>query len=140
MIIRESRIHCLARQLLIFDVGTLLYPVIGIKQHAVQSVTGTVNGLVNPTHVQRSITWTGFNMPLKISKGNSIMARSQPLDFLYGVALGHEADHARVYEMRKTGATVRLIEQHVDGHGGVNNHDYGSFRRLYGALRLTFSY
>ncbi len=80
MIIRESRIYCLVRQLLIFDVGTLVYPVIGIKQHAAQSVTSTVNGLVNPTYtydsvgnlteektgatVQRSITWTGFNIQL----------------------------------------------------------------------------
>jgi RHS repeat-associated protein len=76
----------------------------------VKSVTGTVNGLVNPTYtydsvgnlldektgttVQRSITWTGFNMPLKISKGAST------IDFLY------DADHARVKETRMTGATV----------------------------------
>ena len=92
------------------DVGTLVYPVTGIKQHAVQSVTGTVNGLVNPTYtydtvgnlldektgttIQRSITWTGFNMPLKISAGSST------IDFLY------DADHARVKETRMTGATV----------------------------------
>jgi RHS repeat-associated protein len=76
----------------------------------VKSVTGTVNGLVNPTYtydsvgnlteektgttVQRSITWTGFNMPLKISKGTST------IDFVY------DADHARVKETRMTGATV----------------------------------
>jgi RHS repeat-associated protein len=73
------------------------------------SVTGTVNGLVNPTYtydsvgnlteektgttIQREITWTGFNMPLKITKGVST------IEFLY------DADNARVYEARKTGAT-----------------------------------
>lgn len=59
------------------DVGALVYPVTGVRRHAVQSVTGTVNGLVNPTYeydtvgnllrektgttIQREITWTGFN-------------------------------------------------------------------------------
>jgi RHS repeat-associated protein len=92
------------------DVGTLVYPLsYEVKHHAVKSVTGTVNGLVNPTYtydsvgnlteektgttVQRSITWTGFNMPLKITKGVST------IEFLY------DADHARVYEARKTGVT-----------------------------------
>jgi RHS repeat-associated protein len=92
------------------DVGTLVYPLsYEVKHHAVKSVTGTVNGLVNPTYtydsvgnlteektgttIQRSITWTGFNMPLKITKGVST------IEFLY------DADHARVYEARKTGVT-----------------------------------
>ena len=90
------------------DVGTLVYPVTGVQRHAVQSVTGTVNGLVNPTYeydtvgnllrektgttILREITWTGFNMPSRIAKGSST------IDFVY------DADHARVYEARKTGA------------------------------------
>ena len=91
------------------DVGALVYPATGVRRHAVQSVTGTVNGLVNPTYeydtvgnllrektgatLQREITWTGFNMPSRIAKGSST------IDFVY------DADHARVYEARKTGAT-----------------------------------
>ncbi len=69
-----------------------------------------MNGLVNPTYeydtvgnllrektgttIQREITWTGFNMPSRITKGSST------IDFLY------DADHARIKETRSTGATV----------------------------------
>ena len=93
------------------DVGTLVYPLsYEVRNHAVKSVTGTVNGLVNPTYeydsvgnllrektgttIQREITWTGFNMPSRITKGSST------IDFLY------DADHARIKETRSTGATV----------------------------------
>ena len=65
------------------DVGTYSYPASGassVQPHAVSSITGTVNGVVNPTFTYdangnmtagdgRSVTWTSFNMPLTVTEG-----------------------------------------------------------------------
>ena len=63
------------------DVGTYTYSGSGAGPHAVTGITGTVNGVTNPTFTYdgngnmtsgagRSITWTSFNMASSIVDGS----------------------------------------------------------------------
>ncbi|MBU6297683.1 MAG: VCBS repeat-containing protein, partial [Alphaproteobacteria bacterium] len=67
-------------------VGTYSYPAAGqARPHAVSSITGTVNGVVNPTYTYdangnmtagagRTISWTSFNMVAQITQGTTTVA------------------------------------------------------------------
>lgn len=86
------------------DVGTYAYPASGatsVRPHALSSVTGTVNGVVNPTYgydangnitstAGRSVTWTSFN---KVSSITAINGSKTTV-----VALQYDAENERVKE------------------------------------------
>ncbi len=77
-------------------VGTYSYPAAGqARPHAVSSITGTVNGVVNPTYTYdadgnmtagagRTVTWTSFNMVAQITQGTTT------------VAFAYDSDHHRI--------------------------------------------
>ena len=70
------------------DVGTYSYPASGsssVQPHAVSGITGTVNGVVNPTFTYdadgnmtagdgRTMTWTSFNMAAPVTEGTTSSA------------------------------------------------------------------
>jgi RHS repeat-associated protein len=70
------------------DVGTYSYPASGsssVQPHAVSGITGTVNGVVNPTFTYdadgnmtagdgRTMTWTSFNMAATVTEGTTSSA------------------------------------------------------------------
>jgi RHS repeat-associated protein len=82
------------------DVGTYSYPTSGsgsVQPHAVSSITGTVNGVTNPTFTYdangnmtagdgRAITYTSYNMPATVTEGTTTSA------FVYSTA------HARMQQ------------------------------------------
>ncbi len=82
------------------DVGTYTYPASGPTSslvHAVSSITGTVNGVVNPTFTYdlngnmltgagRTVTYTSYNMPATVTEGTTTSA------FVYSTA------HARMQQ------------------------------------------
>jgi RHS repeat-associated protein len=88
------------------DVGTYTYPTSGSgsgRPHAVSSIAGTVNGVVNPTFTYdangnmtagdgRTVTYTSFNMAASVSEGTTT------LGFLY------DSEHRR-YEQCIGGCT-----------------------------------
>jgi RHS repeat-associated protein len=92
------------------DIGALAYPASGgasVRPHAVSSVTGTVEGVVNPTYTYdangnmktalngaRTFTWFSFNMVQGISYNNSLTT------FTY------DADHNRIREVNDSGTTL----------------------------------
>jgi RHS repeat-associated protein len=88
------------------DVGTYTYPTSGsgsVRPHAVSSIAGTVNGVVNPTFTYdangnmtagdgRTVTYTSFNMAASVSEGTTT------LGFVY------DSEHRR-YEQCLGGCT-----------------------------------
>jgi RHS repeat-associated protein len=88
------------------DVGTYTYPASGsgsVRPHAVSSIAGTVNGVVDPTFTYdangnmtagdgRTVTYTSFNMAASVSEGTTT------LGFLY------DSEHRR-YEQCLGGCT-----------------------------------
>jgi len=98
------------------DVGAYTYNASGagsIRPHAVASITGTVNGVVNPTFTYdangnmlsgagRTITWTSFNMPSQIVKGAMTSA------FWYN------PEHERIKEQQADGSVVVTLSPRYD--------------------------
>lgn len=90
------------------DVGTYSYPATGsARPHAVSSITGTVNGVTNPSFTYdndgnmtggagRSFTWKSYDMAATIIEGTST------LTFTYG------ADHSRIKMASATDTTLYL--------------------------------
>jgi RHS repeat-associated protein len=97
------------------DTGTYAYPTPGTAQpHAVSSITGTVNGVVNPHYsynangnltctstganctgtVAETVTPTSFNMAGSIALGSST------------VALTYDSEHNRIVQARTVGGTT----------------------------------
>jgi RHS repeat-associated protein len=118
-------------------VGTYAYPAAGAaRPHAVASVSGTVNGVVNPryrydgngnmeTDGARRFTWTSFNMPATLTKdaqGGSPGAGTST--FLYG------PEHQRVRQTWEDAAskvsTIYLselqFEKEINTQTGVTNY------------------
>ena len=127
-------------------VGTYHYPSPGAAlPHAVASVTGTVNGAVNPHYgydangnmvcefvgtscggsgvVRESATWTAFNMAAQITQGTS------------SVNLTYDSEHARILQHRQFASTVEdtaylndpatgAMEEHVVLAGTTTWRDY----------------
>lgn len=98
------------------DVGTYAYPASGatsVRPHALSSVAGTVNGVLNPSYAYdangnitstagRSVTWTSFN------KVNTITATSGSNTTV--VALQYDAENERVKEtVTKNGTLQKTI-------------------------------
>ncbi|HEX6705225.1 MAG TPA: Ig-like domain-containing protein [Albitalea sp.] len=108
-------------------VGTYAYNASGaasVRPHAVSGVTGTVNGVVNPsygydnngnmlTDGTRSFTWTSFNMPVTLTKTAQTGSPGAGTGtFAYG------PEHHRVkqtwVDSGKTLTTVYLSEPHFE--------------------------
>jgi RHS repeat-associated protein len=78
------------------DVGTYAYPSSGsARPHAISSITGTVNGVTNPSYTYdsngnmltgagRTVTYTAFNMAASIVQGTT------------ADCLAYDSDHARI--------------------------------------------
>ena len=80
------------------DVGTYAYGS-GAGPHAVTGITGTVNGVTNPTYTYtydadgnmtagagRSVTWTSFNMAAQVVEGSTT------------IALTYDSEHNRIVQ------------------------------------------
>ena len=120
------------------DVGTYSYPSsgggTGTHPHAVSSITGTVNGVTNPSYTYdsngsmtagagRSITYTAFNMADTITQGSSTFA------------FNYDSDHARIKQCDGSScatsttyylndpASGAMAEKFVSG-GTTTWHDY----------------
>jgi RHS repeat-associated protein len=106
-------------------VGTYTYPAAGAgRPHAVSSVSGTVNGVANPsysydlngnmqTNGAKSFTWTSFNMPATLTK--AVLAGSPGAGvgtFLYGPE--HQRLKQTWVDSAKTLSTVYLNEPHFE--------------------------
>jgi len=94
------------------DVGTLIYDD-PVRTHAVKSVTGNVNGAVNPVYSYdangnlfngggRTISsYTSFNMPSYITSGTEV------------VSLSYDAEHKRIVQV-KNGETTEYLDARWD--------------------------
>jgi RHS repeat-associated protein len=92
------------------DVGSYLYPTPGaeaVGPHAVSAITGTVNGVTNPSFsydangnlvsgAGRTVTYTSFNMPTAITLAPSTLSYT------------YDSEHARTMEVGPNGTTVYL--------------------------------
>ena len=90
------------------DVGTYAYPTTGSPlPHAVSSITGTVNGVVNPSFTYdlngnqtagagRTLTWTSFNLPKTITQGASTLTFTL------------DPEHRRIKQVAPTETTIYL--------------------------------
>jgi len=96
------------------DVGSYTYGAGAAGPHAVTSVTGTVDGVVNPKYtydangnltcastgtgctgtVARTVTWTVFNMAATITQGST------------SVTLSYDTDHARIKQVAVVSGTT----------------------------------
>ncbi len=90
------------------DVGTYTYPTSGgssVRPHAVSSITGTVNGVTNPSYAYdnngnttgsagRSVTYTAFNMADTITQGTTT------------VGLKYDESHSRITQTSTVGGAV----------------------------------
>lgn len=103
------------------DVGIYSYPGSGsgsVRPHAVSSVTGTVNGMANPSYSYdangnlasgggRTLTWMSFDMPSNVTRG------SASLDWHYG------PEHERVRETYKLSGTVQRVTTYLSPGAGA---------------------
>jgi RHS repeat-associated protein len=92
------------------DVGAYTYPAVGHAQpHAVTSISGTVNGVVNPVFsydqngnltsgAGRAITYTSYNMTSTISEG------ALSLTFTY------DSEHQRITQSSSGAVTTYLVD------------------------------
>jgi RHS repeat-associated protein len=90
------------------DVGTYSYPSAGsIRPHAVSSIAGTVNGVVNPSYTYdangnmtagagRTVTYTAFNMAASIVQGSTT------------VGFTYDSEHTRVQMTAPSGTTTYI--------------------------------
>jgi RHS repeat-associated protein len=102
------------------DVGAYLYGASGTgstRPHAVASITGTVNGIVNPTFAYdangnlttgagRTVNWYSFNMP------NQIV--SQTSTGLQTTQFWYNTDHERIKELQADGSIVITLSPRYD--------------------------
>lgn len=107
------------------DVGTYAYPASGatsVRPHALSGITGTVNGVVNPTYsydangnilttAGRSVTWTSFN------KVNTITATSGSNTTV--VALQYDAENERVKETVTKNGTLQKTTIYLNPGAGA---------------------
>jgi RHS repeat-associated protein len=103
------------------DVGTYNYPLpTAARPHAVSSITGTVNGFVNPsftydadgnmlTGLGRTLTYTSFDMPLTVAGVRFAGGAS------YNYTYTYNADHERTRLVHSTLGT--FIYVHPAGRG-----------------------
>lgn len=98
----------------------------GAKPHALSAITGTVNGVLNPSFAYdangnltsgagRTMSWTSFNMPASITKGTTTDS------FLYG------PEHQRVKQVSPAATTIYLFSPHyekVTKTGGLVEHKH----------------
>jgi RHS repeat-associated protein len=113
------------------DVGTYSYPAAGQpRPHAVSSITGTVNGVVNPAFsydlngnmtggAGRTITYTSYNMTSAISSGAT------------NITFAYDSEHARIQQVGPAGTTTYLndptsgaMSEHVANGSTVTWNDY----------------
>jgi RHS repeat-associated protein len=105
-----------------------------VRPHAVSVITGSVNGVVNPSFnydangnllngAGRTATWMSFNMPNTLSQGSGTTAIADA--FLYG------PEHQRIRQTQRTGTTVNktiyyagAIEKTIDSSGSVSVKTY----------------
>jgi YD repeat-containing protein len=92
------------------DVGTYVYPLAGQPlAHAVQSINGTVNGVVNPVFTYdangnmtdgagRTITYTSWNMAATITQGST------------NIAYDYDCEHQRISQAAPEGTTIYLSD------------------------------
>lgn len=99
------------------DVGSYTYPPSGptsVRPHAVSSVSGTVNGVANPSYSYdangnlsagggRSVGWMSFDMPSSVTRGAAV------LSWLYG------SEHQRVRETYSLKGTVQRTTTYLHG-------------------------
>ena len=88
------------------DIGTYSYPATGqAGPHAVTSITGTINGVVNPTFsydlngnmtagAGRSVTYTAFNMAASVAQGSATLTYD------------YDPEHMRISQVAPEGTTV----------------------------------
>ena len=85
----------------------------GAKPHALSAITGTVNGVLNPSFAYdangnltsgagRTLSWTSFNMPASITKGTTTDS------FLYG------PERQRVKQVSPAATTIYLFSPHYE--------------------------
>jgi RHS repeat-associated protein len=108
------------------DVGTYSYPAAGSHgPHAVSSIAGTLNGVVNPSFTYdadgnltagagRTVTWTSFNMASTITSGTNSDT------YLYG------PEHQRFKETHQDGTYILFFglgtgEPHYEQQVGLNS-------------------
>jgi RHS repeat-associated protein len=83
------------------------------RPHAVSAITGTVNGIANPTFVYdangnltsgagRTIAYTSFNLPSVITMGTSVLAWS------------YDSEHARIKEVKADGSATIYLNPRID--------------------------
>lgn len=101
------------------DVGTYSYPSAGsARPHAVTSITGTVNGVVNPSYSYdangnmisgggRTVNYTGFNMAATIAQGTT------------SAALVYDSLHSRVQQTLTVGSTATVTTYLNDPASGT---------------------
>jgi YD repeat-containing protein len=90
------------------DVGTYTYPAAGApRPHAVSSIAGTVNGVLNPAYTYdangnmtagagRTVTPTAFNMTASVVQGTTT------------IALTYDDTHNRITQAAPSGTTTYL--------------------------------
>lgn len=112
------------------DVGTYSYPTSGstsVRPHAVSSVTGTVNGVTNPTYsyddngnltsgAGRTLQWTSFNMASRVCLGSG-GCTSPSTDLAYT----YDADHARITQAETTGGVTTATTYLNDPSSGLGS-------------------
>jgi RHS repeat-associated protein len=101
------------------DVGTYTYPAAGsARPHAVSSVTGTVNGVANPSYsydangnivssAGRTATWMSFNLPATLARGTNQLAWA------------YDSEHERVREDLSVNGTVTRTTIYVNPAAGA---------------------
>jgi RHS repeat-associated protein len=121
------------------DVGTYNYPLPGAaRQHAVSSITGTVNGFVNPsftydadgnmlTGVGRTLTYTSFDMPLTVAGVRFAGGASYNYTYTYNeherTRLVHSTLGTFIY-VHPAGRGELLYEKEVKPTGVVEHKNY----------------
>ena len=90
------------------DIGSYFYPIVGQAQpHAVSSITGTVNGVSNPTYTYdpngnmtagagRTVAYTSYNMVASISEGAT------------SLTYAYDCEHNRISQAAPEGTTYYL--------------------------------
>ena len=104
------------------DVGAYAYPAsgggAGSRPHAISSITGTVNGVVNPAYTYdangnmtagggRTVSYTAFNMADTITQGTT------------SVAFVYDSEHARIQQTLTTSSTTTVTTYLNDPASGA---------------------
>jgi RHS repeat-associated protein len=108
------------------DVGTYGYPTSGsgaVRPHAISSITGTVNGVTNPSYTYdpngnmtagagRTVTLSSFNMPLSLVQGTT------------SVALRYDPEHMRSSRVDSVGGASSSTGFVLDPANGATSELY----------------